>query len=357
MVVDSMVRSELQECLRTLADHAQVADRELTWPALSWSALARAGFLGWSISADSGGAALPYGQLLEGYEQLASACLTTCFILSQRESAIRHVKNLAQERLRRQLLEPLVDGRAFVTVGLSQLTTSRQHQRPTLMARARGDSFLFNGTIPWVTGAARAEHVVIGAVLDTNHQILAVLPTTLAGVTIGPPLDLMALRGSLTAEIQLDNVQLDRQWLLAGPAERVLGTGKGGAGGLDTSCLALGLAGAAIDHVATEALLRPDLGEAVAHLENERRLVRQQLHDLARTGGTADSTVALRTRANNLVLNATQAALTVSKGTGFLCNHPAQRWARQALFFLVWSCPRPTTQAMLASLGRRCMQP
>ena len=37
----------------------------------------------------------------------------------------------------------------------------------------------------------------------------------------------------------------------------------------------------------------------------------------------------------------TQAYLTARKGTGFLRTEPAQRWARQALFFLVWSCPDP----------------
>jgi hypothetical protein len=42
--------------------------------------------------------------------------------------------------------------------------------------------------------------------------------------------------------------------------------------------------------------------------------------------------------------------LTASKGTGFLRDHPAQRWARQALFFLVWSCPRPAAEATLDSL-------
>jgi hypothetical protein len=58
----------------------------------------------------------------------------------------------------------------------------------------------------------------------------------------------------------------------------------------------------------------------------------------------------LRARANALVLGATQAALTASKGSGFLRQHPAQRWARQALFFLVWSCPRPAADATLARL-------
>jgi len=52
-----------------------------------------------------------------------------------------------------------------------------------------------------------------------------------------------------------------------------------------------------------------------------------------------------------MVLHATQAALTAAKGTGFLRPHPAQRWARQALFFLVWSCPWPAASAMLDTLA------
>ena len=84
------------------------------------------------------------------------------------------------------------------------------------------------------------------AVVEGAGQILAVLPTELSGVTIGKPLELMALQGSITAEIRCEQVRLPRNWLLAGPVERVMQTGKGGTGGLETSCLALGLAGAAI---------------------------------------------------------------------------------------------------------------
>jgi len=58
----------------------------------------------------------------------------------------------------------------------------------------------------------------------------------------------------------------------------------------------------------------------------------------------------LRAHANKFVPRATRAALTASKGTGLLKDHPAQRWARQALFFLVWSCPRPAVEATLAYL-------
>jgi hypothetical protein len=40
------------------------------------------------------------------------------------------------------------------------------------------------------------------------------------------------------------------------------------------------------------------------------------------------------------VLRAGQAALTASKGAGFVAGHPAERLVRESMFFLVWSCPQ-----------------
>ena len=62
----------------------------------------------------------------------------------------------------------------------------------------------------------------------------------------------------------------------------------------------------------------------------------------------------VRAQANTLVLRSTQAALTAAKGVGFVRPHPAQRWARQALFFLVWSCPRPAAEATIGYLLGEC---
>jgi alkylation response protein AidB-like acyl-CoA dehydrogenase len=347
----SMNSIDWQQCLRTLGEHARTADENAIWPVASWQALAQAGVLEWSIGREAGSASLDVISLLQRHEELASACLTTTFILSQREAAVRRIAASTNEPLRGELLPPLARGERFATVGLSQLTTSRQHLQPSLVAQATNDGFVVDGSIPWVTGAAKADHIVIGAVIDSGEQILIALPRDLPGVIVEPPLDLMALQGSLTAELRLDHVQVARRWLLAGPAKQVLTTGRSGPGGLETSCLALGLAGAAIDHCAREAAVRTDLCETADNLEQDRHRVRREMHRLALAGSTAESAAALRTQANSLVLRATQAALTVSKGTGFLRSHPAQRWARQALFFLVWSCPRPTTEATLAQLA------
>ena len=62
----------------------------------------------------------------------------------------------------------------------------------------------------------------------------------------------------------------------------------------------------------------------------------------------------VRGQANALALRLTQAYLTARKGSGFLREDPAQRWARQALFFLVWSCPSPVAQAAIRDLAGLC---
>jgi hypothetical protein len=64
------------------------------------------------------------------------------------------------------------------------------------------------------------------------------------------------------------------------------------------------------------------------------------------------SAVEIRRRANSLVLRATQAQLAASKGAGFVAGHPAERAVREAMFFLVWSCPQPVLAAALREFAR-----
>jgi alkylation response protein AidB-like acyl-CoA dehydrogenase len=342
------------ELVRGLGEQANAADRDPAWPQNSWELLCRSGVTEWVIPSAYGGRELDLPTVLAGYERLSGACLTTTFILSQRDAAARRIRDSGRDDLCRELLRPLACGGRFATVGISQLTTSRQHGGPSLRARVLGDRFVLDGTMPWVTAADQAHDLIAGAVLEDGQQILLVVPADTAGLSVGPPLDLMALAGSRTAEVTCREVAVDRRWLLAGPMKQVMQSGRGGTGGLETSCLALGLAGAAIDYVATEGQRRPEWADVAGRLEATRGEVRNEMLRLAAGGGKPEETAALRANANTLVLRATQAALTAAKGVGFVRPHPAQRWARQALFFLVWSCPRPAAEATIGYLLSEC---
>ncbi len=337
--------------LAALAAHADRADSQPDWPAASWQLLCDAGVTTWSIPTAYGGLDLSATDLLAGYERLAGACLTTTFILSQREAAVRRLRANANPEQRQRYLPALARGDYLMSVGLSQLTTSRQHQAPAFVATPLGsERYRLDGVIPWVTAADRCDTLVVGATLPDRRQLLVLLPVQQAGVTIEPPLPLAALVGSRTALARCEGVEIGADLILAGPAEQVIGGSRGGVGGLETSCLALGLAGAAIDHFAHEAQARPDLADAAAKFEQTRQALRARLRHLAETAAEGAALVEMRVACNRLVLGATQATLLAAKGTGFVVGHPAQRWARQALFFLVWSCPRPAAEGMLAEL-------
>jgi alkylation response protein AidB-like acyl-CoA dehydrogenase len=187
--------------------------------------------------------------------------------------------------------------------------------------------------------------------MEDQRQVLMALPTGLPGVSVPEPARLVGLSASHTGAVQLDHVLVPREFLLAGPIEEVMSTGSGaGTGGLQTSTLAIGLASAAIDFLRQEAAGRDDLSAAAERLRADHAALESNLLAMA-AGEPVCSTEDLRQRANSLALRAAQAALTAAKGSGYVLGHPAGRWCREALFFLVWSCPQPVAAANLCELA------
>src|SRR5262249_19556136 len=133
-------------------------------------------------------------------------------------------------------LPKLAIGECFTTVGISHLTTSRQHlATPAVAAIHSTNGYRLTGEIPWVTGARRADVLVVGGTLDDGRQVLAAVPRDRPGLTFGEPLPLLALTGSETGIVTLDNVEVREEDLIAGPVPQVLQTlPTGGAGSLTT---------------------------------------------------------------------------------------------------------------------------
>jgi len=322
------------------------------WPAASLQLCGRAGVYRWFLPESKGGFGWSEEDQTRGYLRLAEADLTTTFVITQSMGAIRRIAGSENSEIIHSWLSRLVQGDAFGTVGISHLTTSRQHlNRPALRATETADGFVLQGLSPWVTGAPHADVYVTGATTDDGREILAAVPATAPGIRSGPGFDLVALSASCTDRVEFDDVQIDRSMLLAGPIENVLQSGIGArTGGLQTSTLALGLARAAVNYLADEATSRDDLREATNELTRELDQLEAML--LRATGGDADCDASdIRGAANRFVLRTTQAAMTAAKGAGFVEGHPVGRWCREALFFLVWSCPQPVAQAHLCELA------
>jgi alkylation response protein AidB-like acyl-CoA dehydrogenase len=341
-------------CERLVAG-ADAVDVAGAWPAEQLRWLGEAGVYRWFVPRAGGGFEWSEPDLVRGYLRLSAACLATTFILTQRSGAVRRIVESENQSAQEKLLPALVDGSSFATVGISHLTTSRRHlSKPVLTARETATGFELDGFSPWVTGAEHADTVALGATLEDGRQILVALPTSLPGVSAPPHAKLIGLTASHTGPLECRNVEVSREWLLDGPAENVMAHREGTkTGGLQTSALAIGLSSAAIDFLGRESRQRADLVRPTEGLRAEHAQIEADLLSLA-AGIEACSADDLRARANSLVLRAAQSALAAAKGTGYVTGHPAGRWCREALFFLVWSCPQPvmaTNLCELAGLG------
>ncbi|MCA9079078.1 MAG: acyl-CoA/acyl-ACP dehydrogenase [Planctomycetaceae bacterium] len=338
--LDSILLSELA------AASAEV-DQQWTWPEQQLDRLAQAGELQWVVPREYGGLDCDGPELIARYREVAAACLTTAFILTQRNGAIQRIAASENTDLKQELLPALGRGETFATVGISHLTTSRQHLgKPAVAARSTDRGYVLDGTIPWVTGAAFAQTIVTGATLDDGRQVLLALEAQQPEVDIRPPVQMLSMTASATTSVAINSVEVTHDQLLAGPCEQVMQQGQGGGtGSLVTSALAAGLCARCLALLQEEAARRPDLAATVHAFEHEYNWLDQQFQ------AAAPSAATIRQLANSLAMRISQACLAVTKGAGFISGQPAERAVREAMFFLVWSCPQPVVAAALEELS------
>lgn len=341
--------SELEE----LCDYLASLANDRSWPAEALQRCAEAGFYRWFVSKEQGGFGWTSAEIARGYLELGRANLPVTFILTQRVAALRRIAGCDNEGLKQRMLEPFLAGETSATVGISQLTTSRQHLgKPVLSAIETEDGFRVDGMTPWVTGGSGCDWILAGgSVVDPSgtangKEILFVVPTSDPKVKVNPGFDLLALSNSHTGGVEISDLAVPLENIVAGPTEQVLVGNGEGAGGLQTSVLALGLAKAAIDFIETESQRREGLAPAQTALRQQHAALCRDLFAAA-DGSTKVTAAEIRSQANSLVLRATQSALVAAKGAGFVTGHPVGRWCREALFFLVWSCPHEVAQANL----------
>lgn len=353
--MSSLVDNNLRERLRLLPD----PEHSGMWPTERLSCLREAGVFGWGMPAEFGGRVVQAAEQLEGYHDLARVCLTTAFILTQRDAACHRVSFSSNLELRQQLLPDHCAGRAMATVGISHLSTSRQHwSKPSVVAIRMADGFELTGEAPWVTGARAADLLVTGATLDSGDQILVAMPTRRSGVTISLPMKLLALNASETGTVILDRVAVSAKEVVCGPTPNVMKIGPtGGTGSLTTTAVAIGAAARTLDQIQLEAASRPEMATTVEAFAGEHAALKMDLLQAANRNSEPSDLRAiaesLRQRANSFVARLAQAYLCCAKGAGFVSGHLAEQFVREAMFFQVWSCPPAVTIQTLNELAHQ----
>ncbi|MCO8121360.1 acyl-CoA/acyl-ACP dehydrogenase [Stieleria sp. TO1_6] len=352
----------LDTTFQTLARDAARWRTVNDWPSDSLVLCGRSGLFrglsGLATDPDSDSGWSPQRQL-ETMMELATADLLTTFVITQHLGAIKRLLNAdhaANNPSSRQRLGHLLSGDQIASVGISHLTTSRRHlNRPAVLAQRVDGGYRLTGTIPWVTGARHVDQIVVGASLDDQSELLALITPDDPGVDCGPGAEMIAMTASCTDQVILDDVFVADAMIISGPKADVLTavgqsqTAPTGAGGLQTSALALGLSTAALNYLRSESEQREHLRAIVDRFSVEHQSLRELILAAA-AGQSACDSASIRSTANGLVQRTTSAAMTTAKGAGLMIDHPVGRWCQQAFFFLVWSCPQPVAQAHLCEL-------
>ena len=335
--------------LHAIHSRANALDATGAWPGEDLVDLACAGVMRNAIPREFGGEDLSAIDIHLRYEQIASASLSVALILSQRDSACSLIDAAEASPLRAELLMQLAKNEWFTTVGIAQLTTSRQRGAPALLATRTSAGYRLRGEIPWSTGADHAKYIIAGAVTDTAQQILFALPRDLPGVRVAPPLPLVALGCTHTSTVICDDAALDDRYILIGPAEQVLSNRRRNLS-IGQSFLAMGLCRGGLDLI--HQIDSPTARGSNAELETQLQSLRKEVLAFSETKSTDAALAAtLRGQVNDLAVRITHAAVALHKGTALLAGHPAQRLARESMFLLVWSCPNPVIDCTVELLA------
>lgn len=275
-------------------------------------------------------------------ELLAGADGNTWFVWVQHHAVVKMLASSANEALARRWLPSLCAGTVQAGVAFSHLRSSE----PAITATRVDGGWRLSGTAPWCTGWGLLDLVLIGALTPADEVIFVLVAMREGGgMAAGPALDLAAMGGTSTVVLHLDRYVADDADVVV-TTPRTVWAEADAAAGANVQPSTFGIARAALAELA-----RTDeatAGSLSARLTDVRRRAYTLMDDVP--GGEAlGERLALRAEALLLGMEATSALVAGVGGRAMTGDHPAQRWAREALFHLVFAQTKP---ARVATLGR-----
>jgi alkylation response protein AidB-like acyl-CoA dehydrogenase len=258
------------------------------------------------------------------------------------------------DELKARYLVPALRGDLVATFALTEPDAGSDVGNITTRAERRGDRWVLRGAKTWVTSAPVADLLTVAAKTSgerglKNIALFLLDRATMRGIVLGKPIDKMSVRGSVTGEILLQDVEV--------PDEHLLG---GETGGVDkigailaeirimTGALSVGLARAAYDAARAYARERVAFGKPIA----EHQAIGFKLADML----TSLQAAALMTYqaaarldagrpigreaamaklfASEAAVRITDEAARVFASYGLAMEYPVQRYFRDARFLL-----------------------
>jgi alkylation response protein AidB-like acyl-CoA dehydrogenase len=185
------------------------------------------GFFRIGVSENLGGAGGTTADAVEAIARVASRSVAAAFVFWGQRSFIEYVLQSPNSSLRERWLPDLLSGREAGATGLSNAIKflSGIENLQILASKQTADSWLLNGLMPWVTNLRPQGFIVAAAVARTSGEVpmVVALGHDHLGLTRTEDLNLVALRGTNTAAIQLKSVAISREDLLHENAQEFIG--------------------------------------------------------------------------------------------------------------------------------------
>lgn len=348
-------QKRLKKAVREFAE-AEVApgaaerDRESRFPTELIPKLAKRRLFGIMAPKKYGGAGLDSLSAAIVIEEIARVDGSTALTVASHNSlAVRHLYQYGSEAQRRRFVTRLASGKVLGAWALTEPKAGSDASALETTARLEGDHWLLNGQKMFITQGTVAGIYIIMASTDRKRGAKGisafVVEKGVPGLTPGQPTNRFGVRASDTAPLSLEKVRIPKENLIGNlnegytQAMEMLSGGRIGIG-----AMAVGLARASLEAAVRHACARVQFGKPIAEheaiqfmladiateLEAARLLVYQaaRLRDLGRPYRKEASMAKLF--ASEMAMRATNKAMQIHGGYGFLKDYPVERYLRDA---------------------------
>ncbi len=325
-------------------------DRTNTFPSELWMEMGNLGLLGITVREEFGGSEMGYLAHTVAVEEIARASASVSLSYGAHSNlCVNQIQLNGTEEQRARYLPPLVSGEHVGALAMSEAGAGSDVVSMKLKAEKRNDHYRLNGTKYWITNGPDAETLVVYAKTDKDAGSKGItaflIEKSMTGFSTSPHFDKLGMRGSNTAELIFEDVQV--------PFENVLGEeGRGVAvlmSGLDyervvLAGIGLGIMAACLDEVMPYVTTRKQFGQALgtfqlmqakiadmyAAMNSARAYVYEVAKACDRGEVTRQDAAACCLYASEQAMVQAHQAVQALGGAGFLNDAPVARIFRDA---------------------------
>jgi len=356
-----------------VAPMAAEIDASNTFPPELWKEMGELGLLGVTVPEEFGGAGMGYLAHTIVVEELARASASVSLSYGAHSNlCVNQIKLNGSEAQKRKYLPGLISGEHVGALAMSEAGAGSDVVSMKLRAEKKNDRYVLNGTKYWITNGPDADTLVVYAKTDpetgARGMTAFIIEKTMQGFSTSAHFDKMGMRGSNTAELIFEDVEV--------PFENVLGEEGRGVNvlmsGLDyervvLSGIGVGLMHAVLDHIMPYMHERKQFGQKIGDFQ----LMQGKIADIYSTmnaarayvyavAGSCDRGEVTRQDAAGCVLYASEKAMEVATqgvqamgGAGYMSDSPLSRIMRDAKLMEIGA---GTSEIRRMLIGRELMK-